>query len=193
MADKQKIKQDIIDAAKTLFTNKGFISTTISDISKACGYSRRTIYHHFDSKEMIMNHIIYQELQVLDKGIRELMEKEMDDKYYVLCDMIVNYIIFNPFSYEAVSKTKIYKISNIDQIQKQIFDIGNNINNKIYSIINNYYPIKMVSVYLLFQYLSAVCNLLSNNQKFILDSNNMNKNEFLRYSYDLFLRGMMNV
>ena len=51
----------------------------------------------------------------------------------------------------------------------------------------------MVSVYLLFQYLSAVCNLLSNNQKFILDSNNMNKNEFLRYSYDLFLRGMMNV
>ena len=193
MADKQKIKQDIIDAAKTLFTNKGFISTTISDISKACGYSRRTIYHHFDSKEMIMNHIIYQELQVLDKGIRELMEKEMDDKYYVLCDMIVNYIIFNPFSYEAVSKTKIYKISNIDQIQKQIFDIGKNINNNIYSIINNYYPIKMVSVYLLFQYLSAVCNLLSNNQKFILDSNNMNKNEFLRYSYDLFLRGMMNV
>ena len=193
MADKQKIKQDIIDAAKTLFTNKGFISTTISDISKACGYSRRTIYHHFDSKEMIMNHIIYQELQVLDKGIRELMEKEMDDKYYVLCDMIVNYIIFNPFSYEAVSKTKIYKISNIDQIQKQIFDIGNNINNNIYSIINNYYPIKMVSVYLLFQYLSAVCNLLRNNQKFILDSNNMNKNEFLRYSYDLFLRGMMNV
>ena len=193
MADKQKIKQDIIDAAKTLFTNKGFISTTISDISKACGYSRRTIYHHLDSKEMIMNHIIYQELQVLDKGIRELMEKEMDDKYYVLCDMIVNYIIFNPFSYEAVSKTKIYKISNIDQIQKQIFDIGNNINNNIYSIINNYYPIKMVSVYLLFQYLSAVCNLLSNNQKFILDSNNMNKNEFLRYSYDLFLRGMMNV
>ena len=170
MADKQKIKQDIIDAAKTLFTNKGFISTTISDISKACGYSRRTIYHHFDSKEMIMNHIIYQELQVLDKGIRELMEKEMDDKYYVLCDMIVNYIIFNPFSYEAVSKTKIYKISNIDQIQKQIFDIGNNINNNIYSIINNYYPIKMVSVYLLFQYLSAVCNLLSNNQKFILDT-----------------------
>lgn len=193
MADKQKIKQDIIDAAKTLFTNNGFISTTISDISKACGYSRRTIYHHFDSKEMIMNHIIYQELQVLDKGIRELMEKEMDDKYYVLCDMIVNYIIFNPFSYEAVSKTKIYKISNIDQIQKQIFDIGNNINNNIYSIINNHYPIKMVSVYLLFQYLSAVCNLLSNNQKFILDSNNMNKNEFLRYSYDLFLRGMMNV
>ena len=193
MADKQKIKQDIIDAAKTLFTNNGFISTTISDISKACGYSRRTIYHHFDSKETIMNHIIYQELQVLDKGIRELMEKEMDDKYYVLCDMIVNYIIFNPFSYEAVSKTKIYKISNIDQIQKQIFDIGNNINNNIYSIINNYYPIKMVSVYLLFQYLSAVCNLLSNNQKFILDSNNMNKNEFLRYSYDLFLRGMMNV
>lgn len=193
MADKQRIKQDIIDAAKTLFTNKGFISTTISDISKACGYSRRTIYHHFDSKEMIMNHIIYQELQVLDKGIRELMEKEMDDKYYVLCDMIVNYIIFNPFSYEAVSKTKIYKISNIDQIQKQIFDIGNNINNNIYSIINNYYPIKMVSVYLLFQYLSAVCNLLSNNQKFILDTNNMNKNEFLRYSYDLFLRGMMNV
>ena len=193
MADKQKIKQDIIDAAKTLFTNKGFISTTISDISKACGYSRRTIYHHFDSKEMIMNHIIYQELQVLDKGIRQLMEKKMDDKYYVLCDMIVNYIIFNPFSYEAVSKTKIYKISNIDQIQKQIFDIGNNINNNIYSIINNYYPIKMVSVYLLFQYLSAVCNLLSNNQKFILDSNNMNKNEFLRYSYDLFLRGMMNV
>ena len=193
MADKQKIKQDIIDAAKTLFTNNGFISTTISDISKTCGYSRRTIYHHFDSKEMIMNHIIYQELQVLDKGIRELMEKEMDDKYYVLCDMIVNYIIFNPFSYEAVSKTKIYKISNIDQIQKQIFDIGNNINNNIYSIINNYYPIKMVSVYLLFQYLSAVCNLLSNNQKFILDSNNMNKNEFLRYSYDLFLRGIMNV
>ena len=35
-------REHILSAAEALFALKGFDATTIDDISKACGYSRRT-------------------------------------------------------------------------------------------------------------------------------------------------------
>lgn len=193
MANKAIIDQNIINVAKSLFINNGFISTTISDISKASGYSRRTIYQHFDSKEVIMNHIVYQELLRLDMKIKELKENDLNDKYYLLCELIVDYINENPLSYAAVSKTKVYKINNNDTILQDILLIGDSINKNICDILVHYHDTNIATCYLLFQYLSGVCNLLNNNEAFILKDSAMDKKQFLAYSYQLFLKGLSNV
>ena len=47
MADR---RQDILDAALTIFVEKGYIGTTISDIRKASGATTGSIYHFFSGK-----------------------------------------------------------------------------------------------------------------------------------------------
>lgn len=40
----------ILDAARKLFTEKGFQDTSVDDIAEAAGVTKGAVYHHFDSK-----------------------------------------------------------------------------------------------------------------------------------------------
>lgn len=51
-------KNEILDAAAALFARKGFDHTSTSDILEAVGIAKGTLYHHFKSKEAIMDAII---------------------------------------------------------------------------------------------------------------------------------------
>ncbi|RKD33319.1 TetR/AcrR family transcriptional regulator [Lacrimispora algidixylanolytica] len=51
-------KNEILDAADKLFTQKGFDGTSTNDILEAVGIARGTLYYHFKSKEDIMDSLI---------------------------------------------------------------------------------------------------------------------------------------
>src|SRR6056297_599436 len=51
-------KAEIMQAAKKLFYEKGYINTTTQDIIKALNISRGLLYYHFDSKEDILFSIV---------------------------------------------------------------------------------------------------------------------------------------
>ena len=51
-------KNEILDAASALFAEKGFDNTSTNDILEAVGIARGTLYHHFKSKEAIMDALI---------------------------------------------------------------------------------------------------------------------------------------
>jgi AcrR family transcriptional regulator len=46
-------RQQILDAALRLFSERGYFSTSVHDIKRAAGLSTGAIYHHFGSKEAI--------------------------------------------------------------------------------------------------------------------------------------------
>ena len=46
-------RQEILDAARTLFIAKSYNSVTMDDIAEEADLSRATLYNHFDSKESI--------------------------------------------------------------------------------------------------------------------------------------------
>jgi AcrR family transcriptional regulator len=46
-------KQEIMEKAWLLFSQKGYSQTSVSDISKASGYSKGHIYYHFENKEKL--------------------------------------------------------------------------------------------------------------------------------------------
>jgi len=50
-ANKIKKKEIIIDTAEKLFLEKDFEKTSMDDISKEAGFTKRTIYQYFISKE----------------------------------------------------------------------------------------------------------------------------------------------
>lgn len=47
-------KEKILNAAGEVFSQKGFDAATMQDIMEKCGLSKGAIYHHFKSKEEIM-------------------------------------------------------------------------------------------------------------------------------------------
>ena len=49
--------QKILDVSRTLFREKGYDHTTIQDIVNALGMSKGAVYHHFKSKEEIMDRL----------------------------------------------------------------------------------------------------------------------------------------
>lgn len=51
-------KKEILDAAATLFSEKGYDNTSTSDLLEAVGIAKGTLYHHFKSKEAIMDALI---------------------------------------------------------------------------------------------------------------------------------------
>lgn len=51
-------KNEILDAASALFAERGFDNTSTNDILEAVGIARGTLYHHFKSKEAIMDALI---------------------------------------------------------------------------------------------------------------------------------------
>ena len=54
----KKRKRQIIQAARTLFIEKGFVNTSILDIIAAANISKGTFYNHFSSKNECLIAII---------------------------------------------------------------------------------------------------------------------------------------
>lgn len=73
--------------------NNGYTQTKIDDISKTSGYSRRTIYSYFESKDDILHHIIEKGLILLKDDI-ETAVKSTDDfirSYKSICYAMAKY------------------------------------------------------------------------------------------------------
>ena len=51
-------RQQIIDAARQLFEEKGLARTSVKDISERCGMARSLFYHYFDDKQAVTSAVI---------------------------------------------------------------------------------------------------------------------------------------
>lgn len=65
----------IEQAAFTLFTERGFASTTLDDIARATGVGRRTLFRYFESK----NDIPWGRFDLTLAGFRELLAGQPED------------------------------------------------------------------------------------------------------------------
>lgn len=67
-------KNEILDAAAVLFSEKGFDYTSTNDILEAVGIAKGTLYHHFKSKEAIMEAIIERQSKCVLSAARLIAE-----------------------------------------------------------------------------------------------------------------------
>jgi len=85
--DKDQTIQDILSAARRLFSEKGLHGTSLRDLEEASGVSKGLILHHFETKENLyaaVQDLLIQEYTVQMKARREVSQN--------LLEMITNAI-----------------------------------------------------------------------------------------------------
>lgn len=69
-------KQDIIDAAISLFAERGFLSTPTSAVAKKAGVAEGLIFHYFSNKQGILTQILLDLTQEYTGKVEELPLKD---------------------------------------------------------------------------------------------------------------------
>jgi AcrR family transcriptional regulator len=72
--DKQRIRRQILDAARALFVEKGYEAVTMRAIAKRIEYSPTAIYLHFADKQAVMHALCEADFLRLAKQFRKIAE-----------------------------------------------------------------------------------------------------------------------
>jgi len=88
-----RTRQKIIDAARSVFANKGFDLTTVDDITSRADIGKGTFYYHFDNRQDLIATIIQGVLDDL-AGAMEAACKDKEELSEVLDAMIGAHIEF---------------------------------------------------------------------------------------------------
>ena len=93
-------RERMLAAAEELFQQKGFEQTTIDDISKASGYSRRTLYAYYINKEDFLRQIVRKGLRQLDGALEAAVgRKTFEIRYFAACEAILRCPAGHPAGY----------------------------------------------------------------------------------------------
>lgn len=87
--DAQERRDEILDAADELFSQKGFDGTSTNEILEKIGIARGTLYYHFKSKEDIMDALIKR----YEKVLLDNAEKIAKDKSIPVYERIVKVVM----------------------------------------------------------------------------------------------------
>lgn len=198
-------KERIMTAAERLFSEKGYVQTTIDDISKASEYSRRTIYAYYESKEDILHHIIEKGLRSLKTDIENAVNDNAGfvDAYREVCRAKKRYRKEYPHSFETLKRSGAVEIEQVaaSDTVKNILCLGTEINNILEKLIvsgqkngevrNDIVP--GLTVYVLSTSLDSLLTLTETKGKFICVQNGMTEDEFLDYGFRQIINSILEV
>jgi TetR/AcrR family fatty acid metabolism transcriptional regulator len=87
--DKRRV---ILDAAITVFAERGFHHCRVSDVADEAGVAYGLVYHYFDSKEEILNQIFSERWQLMLDAITEIDSQSVParDKLYLVASFIID-------------------------------------------------------------------------------------------------------
>jgi AcrR family transcriptional regulator len=72
--DREKLRTSILDAARTLFVERGIEAVSMREIARQINYSATTLYHHFADKEALLQAVCDEDFLKLARGMREVMQ-----------------------------------------------------------------------------------------------------------------------
>ena len=91
-------KQAILNTALTLFVSQGVYATSTASIAKQAGVATGTLFHHFASKEELMNHLFLSIKQEFADAIQSQISQKNDLKSDTqhLWQVAINWAMNNP-------------------------------------------------------------------------------------------------
>lgn len=80
MAETQDRRSAILEKAAELFASRGVVGTTVREIADAVGILSGSLYHHFKSKDDMVDAIVTSYLDDLADRYREIMSADIDPR-----------------------------------------------------------------------------------------------------------------
>lgn len=71
---REKLRISILDAARTLFVERGIDAVSMREIARKINYSPTTLYHHFADKEALLQAVCDEDFLKLAVSMREIMK-----------------------------------------------------------------------------------------------------------------------
>lgn len=98
MSKAEKTKQFIIEKTASLFNTKGYMSTSLSDITEATGLTKGSIYGNFDNKDQVALEVYKYNSSLLSKS----MARSLGDEFSTAIDKLNAFVNFYRKNWEAV-------------------------------------------------------------------------------------------
>ena len=192
-------RERMLTAAEELFQQKGFDATTIDDISKASGYSRRTLYAYFVNKEGFLRQIVRKGLEQLDGALEAALRREtFEERYFAACEAVLRYLRDCPQSAKQVRQVQPEKLDGGDRTVQEILTLGQQINGRLSEMIRQgqkegsvretIHPERCVVV--LWSALSGWNDTLQNQGAFLAERFHLSQSEFQREALEQLLSSL---
>jgi AcrR family transcriptional regulator len=69
-------REEILDAAVQIFSQKGYHASSMQDIANAVNLQKASLYHHFSSKQEILAMLLDQSLDILNEQMEEISRQK---------------------------------------------------------------------------------------------------------------------
>lgn len=106
LEDREKLRVSILDAARTLFVERGIEAVSMREIAKKINYSPTTLYHHFADKEALLQAVCDEDFLKLAIGMREIMKlPDLIERIGALAQGYAMFALQNPNHYRLMFMT----------------------------------------------------------------------------------------
>jgi AcrR family transcriptional regulator len=92
-------EERIKEAARKVFTEKGYAATRTRDIAEASGINLALLNYYFRSKEKLFDIIMKENIQLFVQGVREILsdaDTSLKQKIALLVDYYINMLLKHP-------------------------------------------------------------------------------------------------
>ncbi len=104
--EREKLRIMILDAARTLFVEKGIEAVSMREIAKQINYSATTLYHHFADKDALLQAVCDEDFLALAGSMREIMSiPDLIHRLQALCKGYAAFALQHPNHYRLMFMT----------------------------------------------------------------------------------------
>lgn len=161
---KEKKRAALLEAAFKLFTTKGILRTSISDIVEDAGVAKGTFYLYFEDKYDIGKQLVFQRISKIFKTATEAVQKinilDFEDKVIFLCDNILAQMKEDRDLLKFVTKVMDWNVFKKSIIETQR-DEGFNFLGEYDRVVLHSQKVKIeepeIMMFLILEFLSSVC------------------------------------
>ena len=104
--DREKLRTRILDAARTLFVERGIEAVSMREIAKKINYSATTLYNHFADKEALLQAVCDEDFLALAGSMRDIMQlPDLIERIQALCTGYARFALHHPNHYRLMFMT----------------------------------------------------------------------------------------
>ena len=70
-------KEQIVEAARKLFTKYGYKKVSMDEIAKEAGVTKKTVYAYFKDKDELFKYFVFEEVDVMKKLVKEVEDRNL--------------------------------------------------------------------------------------------------------------------